>query len=1243
MRSPSTDRHDDLRPARTGAPGRRAGRLARAAAALAVVTATATTALGFGAALVPATAGATAPFNWVQHHPLTTPVARKFASLAYDQKAGDVVLFGGTSEDAGLSTTWTWNGSNWTEQSPATAPSPRTGAAFTYTTDGAGGDLLFGGLAAGKVTATTWLWSGGTWTQPVVATHPQARAYASMAYDPAVHGPVLFGGYTPGADLATVWVFSSGAWHTITPATPTAGPSARTTASMAYDTATGQLVLFGGSRGVAEDTTWVFKGTTWTLEAPLTAPSARSGAAMAYDPTLGGIVLFGGSTTSGPTSTTWLWTGTTWAQLHPATSPPGRAGASAAFDAAAKQVVIVNGVTKSSSWTGQAPSSLTAPGAPTGARATRSTGKATVSWVAPASDGGTAITRYTVTATPGTATCTTTGALTCTVTGLTNGTRYSFTVTATNAVGTGGASGPSNPVTPAGLPRAPTDVTATAGTLGSHLATVGWAAATGNGTAVNRYTVTSAPGTFTCTTTGALSCPVTGLSDDVAYTFTVTATSDLGSSPASSPSAQVLLAGAPTRPTGVSAARGNRAATVSWTAATTDGSAVTGYKATSTPGTHTCTAGGTTSSCTVSGLTNGVAYTFRVTATNGAGAGPASTTSTPVIPATVPFAPTGARAVRGDHKALVSWTAATGDGTAVTGYKVTSSPGTLTCTTTGALSCSVVGLTNGVGYAFTVKATNGVGTGAASKASTKVIPATLPGAPVNLTVSGGDHQATVAWNPATDNGTTISGYTVTSAPGTKTCATTGSLRCTVDSLTNGVAYTFTVTATNGVGTGPASKSSAGVTPAGLPGAPTAAKAVRGTTRTVTVSWAAATTDGAAITDYSVVSSPAAGACRTVALTCTVSGLVNGTSYTFSVKATNSVGTGAASAPSNAVVPAGPPPAPGTVVASAGPTSITLTWAAATDNGQPLTGYEVLRGTASGSVAMAPLAGLAPTATSFTDTTAVPGTIYAYEVEASNDIGTGTASTPVRAEVDPPGDIGARMAALPDGQGYWEVRPTGGTSAFGRAQLHGSLPQLGISVDDIVGMTSTVDGKGYWQVSASGGIFAFGDAAFYGSLPTLGVSATNIVGISATPDGRGYWIYGSDGGIFAFGDAAFYGSTGGMHLNRPIVGMSPTPTGHGYWLVASDGGIFSFGKAAFHGSTGAIHINQPIVAMTATPTGGGYWLVASDGGIFCFTAPFYGSTGGTPPPAPVVGIVANPAGTGYSVVDATGTAFPFPAP
>ncbi|MGY1833401.1 S8 family serine peptidase [Geodermatophilus sp. SYSU D01180] len=90
---------------------------------------------------------------------------------------------------------------------------------------------------------------------------------------------------------------------------------------------------------------------------------------------------------------------------------------------------------------------------------------------------------------------------------------------------------------------------------------------------------------------------------------------------------------------------------------------------------------------------------------------------------------------------------------------------------------------------------------------------TVPAAPHITAVTPGNASIAVRWTvPVDDGGAPITGYTVTSTPGGRRCTTTEAIQCTVTGLVNGITYTFTVAATNAIGTGPASAPSAVVAP-----------------------------------------------------------------------------------------------------------------------------------------------------------------------------------------------------------------------------------------------------------------------------------------------------------------------------------------------------------------------------------------------------------------------------------------------
>ncbi len=187
--------------------------------------------------------------------------------------------------------------------------------------------------------------------------------------------------------------------------------------------------------------------------------------------------------------------------------------------------------------------------------------------------------------------------------------------------------------------------------------------------------------------------------------------------------------------------------------------------------------------------------------------------------------------------------------------------------------------------------------------------AEAPATPPAPTVIAGDGSVAVA--VAAGSGSPpwpVALFTVTADPGGQFCTVTGTAgSCTVTGLTNGTSYTFTVIATNPAGPSGASPASSAVTPVTVPDAPTGVAGVSGNTQVV-VSWLApVSTGGSAISAYTVTASPGGQTCSwsSGTLSCIVTGLTNGTSYTFTVTATNQQGTSPASPASNAVTPTAP--------------------------------------------------------------------------------------------------------------------------------------------------------------------------------------------------------------------------------------------------------------------------------------------------------------------------------------------------
>ena len=851
-----------------------------------------------------------------------------------------------------------------------------------------------------------------------------------------------------------------------------------------------------------------------------------------------------------------------------------------------------------------------APGAPTIIGAHAGIAQAVVMFKPSASDGGAAITHYTVTSIPGGLTATGTESP-ITINGLIGETSYTFKVTATNSAGTGAASALSTAVTPIGPPTPPTGILVT---VANGQATISFTPPTNNGgDAVTSYTVTSSPGGLTATgTTSPLT--ITGLTDGVSYTFTVTATSLLGTSPVSVASMPATPTGVPGAPTGVTATPGNGQATINFTPpANTGGLAITVYKVTSNPGSFTGAA--SAGPINVTGLTNGVSYTFTVTAANSAGVGPASVASVAVTPVGQPGAPTGVTATAGVGQATVTFTAPTNNGgAAITGYTVTSSPGGLTATGTTS-PIIITGLTGGVNYTFTVKATNGALTSAASAASAAVEATGVPGAPTNVVAIPGSRAVSVRFSaPLNNGGSAITSYTVTSSPGNLTGTGTSS-PIGVSGLVNGGNYTFTVTATNAIGTSAASAPSATVTPAAQPGAPTGVTAVAGPGQ-ATVTFAPPTdTGGVAITSYTVTSSNGGFTATGTGSPITITGLVNGTNYTFTVVATNSAGSSGASTASVAVTPAAAPNAPVNVGATPGSGQVTLNFLLPANNGAVITSYTATSspGNITGTAHSLPV-----TVTGLTN-----GTSYTFTVTATNAAGTSAASA-ASAAVTPRGVPGA---------------PTGVSAVAGPGQA-------------TISFTAPANNNGaavnrYEIISNPGNVTAFVTSSPYtmtgltaGTNYTFTVAASNAAGFGPAsvasapvaptgPPGAPTGVTALAGNGQATVSFTAPTSTGGLAITSYTVTSSPgnlTATGNTSPIIITGltGGInYTFTVTASNGVSNSTASAASAAVTPAGPPGAptGVNAVAGNGqATVTFTAPT--NNGGT-------------AITGYTVTSSPG--------
>ena len=489
----------------------------------------------------------------------------------------------------------------------------------------------------------------------------------------------------------------------------------------------------------------------------------------------------------------------------------------------------------------------------------------------------------------------------------------------------------------------------------------------------------------------------------------------------------------PSAPQSLTVVAGVEQATLNWVVPTQSGSSditdyIVEYSANNGTSWSTFNDGvSVATSAVVSGLTNGVTYSFRVSAVNSAGA---SATSDIVRAAVgVPSAPTGLGATSGAAQVTLRWTAPTqSGGSTITDYRVefasdadnqwrVFADGVSADTT-----AVVTGLTNGITHTFRVSAVNAIGTGAASSTATAVPwQVNVPSEPRELVITAVmPTSITLQWRiPSIDGGGFITGYVVEQSTDNGTTWLASSVTgtggraggiwfTTAYDLESGREYRFRVRATNSAGNSEPSTSTAARAP-GISSEPQDVRAVSSGPRQIMLRWQRPLTDGGiSLQGYTIEYSVDNGGAWTtwpqntgvVGCACqymarTVTDLTDGVAHIFRIRAYNAVGSSAPSESTDPMTPLTPQPPgqPLNLRGTATPAIVELEWEApSSDNGAPITDYVVQYSTNSGvswttfndgtsTATLASLRGLAAD---------VP---HVFRVSAVNSAGTGPASAP----------------------------------------------------------------------------------------------------------------------------------------------------------------------------------------------------------------------------------------------------------
>jgi alpha-tubulin suppressor-like RCC1 family protein len=574
---------------------------------------------------------------------------------------------------------------------------------------------------------------------------------------------------------------------------------------------------------------------------------------------------------------------------------------------------------------------------------------------------------------------TSTSSTSCVVKGLSSNTLYVFTVVAKDAAENKSAASKPLSVSTTGDTAAPSSPTGLACTGRTDTAIAfSWYPSTDN-VGVAGYEIYN--GSSYIGTTSSTSFTATGLTTNTSYAFKVIARDTAGNrSIESSPlvSSTVGDSSAPTTPTGLTyTTRNDSSVTLSW-AASSDNVGVTGYDIYN-GSSYVATI--TSTSYTVTGLSQNTAYNFTVIAKDAAGNKSTASSTLSVatlVDTTAPTTPTNLMATTWTASTVtLSWGQST-DSVGVAGYEIYNGSSLVTTVTTN--SYIVTGLNPSVTYYLSVKAKDAAGNRSAfSNTVTVTTPADIiaPVAPTGLTPTAvTSSTVTLVWGQSTDN-VGVTGYDIYN--GSAYVATVTSTGYTVTGLLSNTPYNFTVIAKDLVGNRSTSSNIVSVKTTGDTIAPSTPTGLIYTAsyNSVTLSWTAST-DNVGVTGYDIYDGISL-LTSVKSTSCTINGLSANTSHTFKVIARDAANNSSVEAiltNVNTAKDTDAPSAPAGLTGAPSSNSITLSWNPSTDN-VGVTGYDIYSGT----TCLTTVTGATYTAPGLT-----PNTSYTFTVIAKDAAG-----------------------------------------------------------------------------------------------------------------------------------------------------------------------------------------------------------------------------------------------------------------